>query len=38
VSEDNRNGGLVFVLLVVAVYVGIWLWCKLTGEKPEMES
>jgi hypothetical protein len=36
-SNNNRNG-LVFVLLVVAVYIGIWLWCKLTGEKPEMES
>lgn len=37
-SGGHGNAGLVAVLLVAVVYLGIWVWCKLTGEKPEMES
>jgi len=36
--SERNNGTLVTALVVSLLYLGLWLWCQVTGEKPEMES
>ncbi len=36
--EHKGEGALVTVIVVVLIYLAIWVWCKMTGQKAEFES
>jgi hypothetical protein len=38
VSNSHSSGAMWTAVVVCLIYLGIWLFCKMTGQKAEMPS
>ena len=37
-GHGHASGAVWLAVVVGLFYIGIWVWFKLTGQKPQMES